>query len=632
MNRRTTVAFAFAVAAVTFIAFLPALHNQFLDWDDRKAFLETTEFRGFGGPQITWMFTTFHMGHYQPVTWLTIAFDWLWGGKAFGEHPANGYGMDPRAYHLTNNIIHAVNAVLIYLLALRLLSWAWTGRPSHRSWTLHGAAVFAAAIFGVHPLRVENVAWVTERRDLVSAFFLLLTVLCYLRAVRPDQPNRWRWIGISCAVFVVSLLAKVSGAPLIVALLVLDWYPLRRLGRAGAGWLTPAARTIWLEKLPFFIAAVTFSAIVTAGQSANQWLYPLHWHSMEARIAQAFYGLVFYLWKTIAPTNLLPLYELRVPLNPTETRFVIAFAIVLAAVVILFLLRSRWPWAMAAALVYAVFLGPVLGFFQNGPQLVADRYSYLASIGIMIALTGGVAWVVCRNGARRGACAAVAIAGCAVVAVLAGLTWKQCGVWRDNASQWSYTVAKDPSSSVANGNYGLVLVRDLGKAEDALPYLRNAVRLDPLSKGARANLRLALRETGRTQELIDAWMDEARFGEYDAKFHAAAGVESLQANDNRIALEHLVVSLALNENQPQTHNNLALVLGRLERLDDAITHYRRAIELDPNLPNPRYGLAVNLARKNRNAEAIAELQNLLKIAPNHEKGREMLKQLQASSP
>jgi hypothetical protein len=231
---KRVLASALAVGAVTFAAFWPALSNQFVDWDDLDNFVRNPDYRGLAWNNLAWMFTTLHMGHYQPLAWLTLGLDAVCAEALFGDP------VDPRTYHFTNNLLHAANAALVFVLALRLIvRGIGSGGPP----AFAGAAV-AGLIFGVHPLRVESVAWATERRDLLSGLFLLLAVLAWLRAVEAPSPRRApRMIG-SLVLFALSLLSKVIGVTLPVVLLILDVVPLRRVPGSPRRWVEPAARRV----------------------------------------------------------------------------------------------------------------------------------------------------------------------------------------------------------------------------------------------------------------------------------------------------------------------------------------------------------------------------------------------------
>src|SRR2546425_6548304 len=286
---------ASVVAFLTIVTFLPALQNGFAgNFDDAKNFLANPHYRGLGLTQIEWMFTTTHMGQYIPLTWITLGLDYLlWGMNAAG-------------YHLTSLLLHAVTAVLFYLVSLRLIGLAI--RRPEEAWVTAAGATVAALLFAVHPLRVESVAWVTERRDVVSGVFSMLTLLAWLRAVEREPRSR-RWYWVSVALFACALLSKALIVPLPVVLLVLDVYPLRRLGGAQ-GWWSPGARRGYAEKAPFAVlaavaAVIAFIAIVRLGNMS-----PLERLGLPQRPPGSLFGLAFYLWKTLLPLGLSPLYRL----------------------------------------------------------------------------------------------------------------------------------------------------------------------------------------------------------------------------------------------------------------------------------------------------------------------------------
>src|SRR3989454_383417 len=238
------------VALLTLTAFLPTLQNQFVSWDDDKNFLENPHYRGLGWTHLRWMWTT-HLGHYIPLTWMTLGLDYLL------------WGMNPLGYHLTNLLLHAANAVVFFFVVRRLLTRALPG-PSERGHALAVAAGVAALVFAIHPLRVESVAWATERRDVLSGLFYLLTILVYLRdRERGERGRGWYWLSV--AVFVCALLSKSMVVNLPVVLMILDVYPLRRLGGA-VGWWSERARRVYVEKIPFVLLAAAASAVVPIAQ------------------------------------------------------------------------------------------------------------------------------------------------------------------------------------------------------------------------------------------------------------------------------------------------------------------------------------------------------------------------------
>ena len=240
------------VVVATTMAFLPTLANGFLAWDDATNFLKNPHFRGLGWQQLRWMFTTFLLGPYQPLSWVTLGLDYLI------------WGMNPFGYHLTNLILHAANALVFYYLARRLLSM--TLAAAHEEFSLQFGASLAALFFALHPLRVESVAWVTERRDVLSGLFFLLTLWCYVNMAQAATASGYKkWLSATLALYVLSLLSKATALTLPVVLLVLDVYPLRRMGGEVREWFAQAAHKVWLEKLPFVLLAALAGWVALLG-------------------------------------------------------------------------------------------------------------------------------------------------------------------------------------------------------------------------------------------------------------------------------------------------------------------------------------------------------------------------------
>src|SRR2546426_2370152 len=266
-----------ALALVTFAVFSPALSNNFVDWDDQINLTGNEEYRGLGTAQLKYFFTTVLMGHYIPLTWLTFGLDYV------------QWGMNPTGYHLTSLLLYAANAAVLYLVSLRLLARATTlaGLP------LRLGAVAATLFFALHPLRAESVAWVTERRDVLSGLFFLLTILAYLRMRDASGPRRYWLLAASAGAYVLALASKGSVMVLPAMLLLLDIYPLRQLSR----------RTL-IEKIPFVVLGIAGAAAAYWAQNANAFITPLQRYPLTARIGMTCYSLWFYLSKTVLPTGL----------------------------------------------------------------------------------------------------------------------------------------------------------------------------------------------------------------------------------------------------------------------------------------------------------------------------------------
>ena len=354
------------IAVVVALAFLPSTGNGFTNWDDYMNLRDNPGYRGLGPTQLRWMWTSFLLGHYQPLSWMSLGLDYvLWG-------------MDPFGYHLSSVLIHAVNAVLLYYVVIALLR-RWS--PSPAPW----AAVAGALLHALHPLRVESVTWVTERRDVLCGFFVLLSLLAYLKRAELERQGRpaTLWLVLSCVAFAASLLSKALGIMLPLVLIILDWVPLRR-------WSASAAKRLLLEKTPYLLLACADAGIMIAAMRHIDQVRPMAGYSVSERVAQAAYGLCFYLLKTLWPVGLIPIYRIDVPLNPWQAKYLVPMAAVAAATAFLWSRRRQWPAGLAAWASYVVLLLPVLGLAVTGAQVAADRYTYLAMIPAAVLAAAGL--------------------------------------------------------------------------------------------------------------------------------------------------------------------------------------------------------------------------------------------------
>jgi hypothetical protein len=386
---------AAAVACAVLAAFLPVLHNGFVPLDDPENFLANPAYRGLGAGNLAWMWTARHMGHYIPLTWMTLGSDYLL------------WGLDPAGYHLTSLLLHLANALLFLLLAWRLLRLVWPARAA-----VAAGAATAALAFAVHPLRVESVAWVSERRDVLCGYFVLLTLLAYAAAksagAAGGQSRRRRLLAAACGFYAAALLSKGIAVALPVALAALDAVVFGRLaggqGRGATGW----GRVAWRERAPF-VALAAASAVVTMWASRPV-LVPVARLGVSDRLAAASYGLVFYLQQTLLPLHVPFLVPWLAGVELERPAFAWRAGVLVAGAAALVALARRSAVArvvLAAFATYVAFVLPVSGLLQAGPQLVAPRYSYLSCL----------AWAL--------------LAGAAVTRFLAG----PCGY------SWSGTVA-----------------------------------------------------------------------------------------------------------------------------------------------------------------------------------------------
>lgn len=608
------------VAGVTCAAFLPALWNDFVNWDDDRNLIGNPFYRGLGWTQLSWMFSTFHEGHYQPLSWLTFAIDYLI------------WGMNPVGYHLTNLVLHGANAVFFYFLARRLLYAAVPQARVVDSWRLSVSAGLAALLFAVHPLRVESVAWATERRDMLSALFFFGAIYFYLRAYAADRDQaRRRWMTGAVVVYALSLLSKATAMTLPIVLLLLDVYPLKRLRLEGPLRFTAALREVLLEKLPFFVLAVLFAVIALMAQQNTGALRPVENYFFSYRVGQAFYGLCFYLWKTLVPVSLSPLYELPYDFEAWTPVFLACAMTVVVISGSLFLLRQRWPAALACWVYYLVVVAPVLGVVQSGPQLVADRYSYLSCLSWAL-LAGGAIYQMSTSrselSARSVGFAAVASLAGVLLGILGFLTWQQTQVWRDSKTLWQHAIAAGNDSAFASYNLARILELE-GKLPQSMESYSRAISINPTMADAHHNLARLLAQQGKTDEAIAHYREALKFKPHDAETHNNLAFALASNGELEASLAEFRRAIVIDPKFAKPYFNLGRLFVRSGELDKAIDNFQQAVKLAPNQSEIHAGLADALARAGNADEAIFHLTAAVNLSPGFADGHVALARLLA---
>ncbi len=557
-----------AVVVLSIVAFLPALQGQFVNWDDQANFVANDGFRGLGWSQLKWMWTGTLLGHYIPLTWMTLGLNYVLGG------------MNPWGYHLGNLLLHAANALVFYCLARRLLRAAGVEESARLYW----GAGFAALVFSLHPLRVESVAWATERRDVLYALFFLLSALAYVRSVEEPSAVGCRWRLASLAAFVAALLSKAAAMTLPAALLVMDVYPLRRVKRVG--W-----RRIVIEKIPFGMLAAAGAVVAMVAVRKGAVVTPYSEYGVAARIAMTFYSFWFYPWKWVWPVGLSPLYELPPHVDPLAARFLVPAIGLIIVTAILTALRRRWPGGLAAWVFSALMILPVSGAVHAGYQLAHDRYSYVSGLGFAVLAGGALAWVLGLAGRRRlGRWVAplMLAAAAAALALLGAGSWEQTRTWKNSETLWRGALELDPDCMICHNNLGSALLERKQYREAEAEY-RRALALRPGRGPTHNNLGTAL-------------VFQERYGEAEQEFKEA---------------------LRLQPTLTGAMANLGAVYGRQDRYEEAVTMLRQAYREKPDFPDLRRNLGqalrgrgAELGRAGRTAEALALFREAVEIWPD----------------
>jgi tetratricopeptide (TPR) repeat protein len=543
---------------MTFFTFLPVLHCSFIDFDDPDYVTENHHvLTGLTAANVRWAWTTNAAGYYQPLSWLSLMLD------------TSLTGTGPEGYHRTNLLIHAFSAGVVFLVLSRMTGTLWR-------------AALIAAIYAVHPLRVESVAWVAERKDVLSDLLAWLAVGAYVGYAR--SPHPWRYL-LVFVLMVMGVLAKPMIVTLPLLLLLLDYWP---LGRRGFGKL------LW-EKIPLLAVSLMAGAAAIVAQR-NHAMVSVSQYPPVARLGNAAIGYVLYLRNMTWFSDLAVLYPL--PLHWPWPRVVAAIgaAALLAAITLFsFAQRKQRPWLMVGWLWFVGVLFPVSGIFQAGDQMLADRFSYLPCVGLLVMLVWSIPeWVRARG-----------VYATAAVLVLAGLsaaTWRQCGYWRNSRTLFERDLAVTQDNWVAHDQIGLCLYRD-GNMAGAMKECRQALAINPLDPVANFNMGLAMAKQGQRQQAIDHFHTVLKIRPDLCQVHNALALELQRVGDLQDAYDEYRAALDLDPDFEPAHVDLAGLLSQIGMVDKAADELRVACRLDPLDKQARMNLAAVLAYMRRQSAA-----------------------------
>jgi tetratricopeptide (TPR) repeat protein len=607
----------FVLSAVTF---LPAVHNDFLNYDDPTYVTENRQvMAGLSWAAIRWAFTDLSAGFWHPLTWLSHMLDCeLFGLRSWG-------------HHLTNVLLHVANTVLLFLFLNRMMSARWR-------------SALVAALFAVHPLHVESVAWVAERKDVLSTFFGFLALLFYARYVKSKNRKPKSAISsylLALSFFVCGLMSKSMVVTLPILMLAFDYWPLNRF--AANGSRTGIVR-LFLEKLPFFALAfvaglLTMHAERIAGAVALESQRPIRLLG-----ANAILSCCHYLWQTIWPANLAAFYPF--PESFSGVSVAIATAVLVGISIGAALLVQRHPYFAMGWFWFLVTLLPVSGLVQVGSHSRADRYTYVPLVGVFIFVTWG-AHELARRWHRWSilllATAAVSIVLCATV------SRRQIAYWRNSEILFRHAINVTGGNFIAHLNlgdalqkeglydeaiqeferaleikpnnpralYGLGIAYDNGgRVDEAVRQYLRAAELKPDYAEVFNSLGLALRKKGLADEAMSSFLEALKLKPDFADAHHNLGIMLAQRGQLDDAIGQYQQARDLKPEAPALLNDLGIALGRKGLADEALLHLQRAVELDPNSADIRYNLGNALARKGRLQEAIDQFQESLRLNAN----------------
>jgi len=529
-----------ALVVLTLTALGAVLANGFVAYDDGVYVAVNENVRnGLRGDSIAWAFTTTANSNWHPLTWISHMLD------------VQLFGLDAGKHHRTNLALHAANVVLLFLLLVRMTGALW--RPA-----------FAAALFAVHPLHVESVAWVAERKDVLSTLFWFLTFAAWLRWLSSKSAARY---AVVLVLFALGLMTKPMLVTLPFTLLLFDYWPLRRT----------SLPSLFKEKAPLFAMAAASCVATVWAQQAGGAIQSLESFTFSERVANTMLSYAGYLGKTLWPAALAVFYPY--PHARLGSPAVLASALVLTIITVAALrFEKSVPYVTFGWLWYVGTLVPVIGLVQVGEQAMADRYTYVPLIGIFVAIAWGVAELVSR--ARMARSVVATAAACSIVVLLV-VTRIQVRTWADSVSLFTHALAVTKDNWTAHNNLG-GLFSEKGQLDLAIAQFEATLRIRPGFAEGHYNMALALDRSGRRDEAIAQYREALRLEPNYADAHYNLANTLLVAGRLPEAIEEYEFALRLRPDGANVHNNLAIALNRSGRRDEAIAHYREALRLKPD--------------------------------------------------
>lgn len=540
------------LVAIVLIGYCRVASLDFTKFDDNVYVTDNAHVQqGLTGTSLAWTFQSGYAANWHPLTWISHMADW------------EMFGASPKGPHLENVLFHIANTLLLFVILTLITGYRWR-------------SAFVAALFAVHPLHVESVAWVVERKDVLSTFLMMLTILAYVRYVKSPGIARYSLVLLA---FALGLMAKPMLVTLPLVLLLLDYWPLRRLRISGFELRIA-------EKAPLLVLSVASSALTYIAQKQGGAVRTLEVFPLGIRVANALVAYVKYAWKMIWPSGLGAYYPH--PRGTLSIWEVAGATLLLACITALALIQARRrPYLAVGWLWYVVTLIPVIGFVQVGTQAMADRYTYIPLIGLFVILAWGIPDLLLKPSGSKSTpneahAQIMGGLGVGVLLVFTAMTYVQVGYWRDTITLFTRALAVTSNNALANNNLGRALF-DAGRRDEALEHYKEALRIDPKCLDAHFNMAV-----------------------YDSE----------KGNDKSAEAEYRKV-LEINSKHAQANNNLGVILGHRGLVDDAIAHYRTAVEAQPEYADARFNLALTLHGQGKVDEAAKHYAIYLEARPDN---------------
>ena len=583
-----TILILLALTVATLAVFWQLESHDFINYDDPDYVLDNPFVRkGLSWEGVRWAFQSKAVSNWHPVTWLSHMLDFqLFGKKAAG-------------HHLTSLFFHLANTLLLFLILKEMTASYWR-------------SALVAAMFALHPLHAESVAWVAERKDVLSAFFWFLTLAVYVDYLK--RPARGKYLS-ALLLYTLGLMAKPMVVTLPFVLVLLDFWPLGRLpaSEINRGRIWPALRPLLVEKIPFFALSLLSCLITYYVQDQGGAVSPLKVVPLGVRISNAFISYVEYLDKTLWPRDLAVFY-------PYPDTILLSKALGAALLVIFISLFAvytlkRFSYIFVGWFWYLGTLVPVIGLVQVGMQTSADRYTYLPLIGIFLLLSWGITDMTHRTPGQR-----IMLSFCAFL-LLAHWTfssWRQVSYWKNSVSLFEHTISVTRDNSVAHMNLGEALSK-VGRNDEAMRHYQETLRINPTSDKATNNFGIELLRRGQSQEATQYFRKALQLNPRLEYAHINLGAQLAKtgtSESNAEAMQHFLDALKINPFSHDAHYNLGVVLLLEKHTEEAIVHFEAAVRLNPEFGKAHHQLGIIYAQKYVPEKAIFHYREALKSDPH----------------
>jgi tetratricopeptide (TPR) repeat protein len=581
---------AVLLALVAVALYWPATRHDFVNIDDPEYVTANVHVQsGLNSESIQWAFLNIVSANWHPVTMLSHELD------------CQLFGTKPWGHHLTSLLLHALNTALVFLLLRNLTGALWR-------------SALVALLFGVHPLHVESVAWVAERKDVLSTFFGLLSLICYARYARAEIVNRKSQIvnySLALLFFALGLMSKPMLVTLPCVMLLLDWWPLQRFQVSSFRF-----QVLIFEKIPFFALAAAASVVTMLVQKQGGAVITVENYPLDDRVENVLISYCRYLGRMFWPADLAVFYPH--PAHWPLAQVLLAGVFLCGISALFFWGRGRHPFLLMGWLWFIGTLVPVIGLVQVGEQAMADRYTYIPSLGLLILVIWG-ACELTRN--RRWQKIALSVAGSLAIILCLAVTRQQLGYWQESEALFRHALAVTDDNTLAETDLGLAVLGK-GRFGEAVGHLQAAVRLKPSAAEVHNNLGTAYLNTKQYDEAIDQFQAAISRKPNYAKAHANLGIAFLDKNDFDGAVREFQETVNLQPDSEEARVievarvNLGVALLNSGRTDEAASQFQEAIHRKPDNGNAHFNLGVAFSNQGRLDEAMSQYQEAIRINPN----------------